>query len=106
MAAAIDPSLVHDHSPWSQRAYAILDNMGARGNCSAILIRSELKQLDDELAQLLSKGSMANVLPANTLDGPGKRSNPKDIASPVASGEHSHSLELDFCRKLWKTLRA
>lgn len=71
--------------------------MSARGNLSARLIRSELKQLDDELAQLLMKGSMAKDLTANTpLRGPGKGSNPQGITSPIASVEHNHSLELDF----------
>lgn len=52
MGAAIDPSLLHDHSPWTQRAYTILDNMKARESTSAKLVLSELKYLDGGLAQL------------------------------------------------------
>lgn len=96
MAAAIDQSLLRDHSPWSQRAYAILDSMSARGNLSARLIRFELKQLDDELAQLLMKGGISKGPLANTLHGPRNGSNSEGIASLDASGEQSHSLGLDF----------
>lgn len=96
MAAAIDPSLIHDHSPWSQRAYAILDNMSVRGNLSARLIRSELKQLDDELAQLLVKGNMTMTLPTNDTRGSGRDSNPAGIVPPVTPGGYNHSLEPDF----------
>lgn len=67
MAAAIDPSLVNDHSPWSQRAYIILDDMSARGNRSSRLIQSELKQLDHELSQLLSKDDLSLAVPAGVV---------------------------------------
>lgn len=52
LAAATDQSLLWDHSPWSRRAYAPLEDMSFRGNLSAGLIVSELRQLDDELSQL------------------------------------------------------
>ncbi|PIG82846.1 hypothetical protein AARAC_003116, partial [Aspergillus arachidicola] len=59
MAAAVDPALLPDHSPWSQRAYAILEDMIGRGNASARLVLSELRQLDGELAQVFSSEHMA-----------------------------------------------
>lgn len=67
MAATISSSLLSDHSPWSQRAYVILDDMSSRGNLSARLIGSELKQLDVELSQILLKGSMEIGIPVSTL---------------------------------------
>lgn len=70
MAAAIDPSLLIDHSPWSQRAYTILDDMSTRGSRSARLIQSELKQLDDELSQLLAKDGAPMAVPTGTLSTP------------------------------------
>lgn len=54
LAAAIEPSILRDHSPWSRRAYAILEYMSVRGNISAGLVQKQLGQLDDELAQLKS----------------------------------------------------
>ncbi|KNG82270.1 hypothetical protein ANOM_009869 [Aspergillus nomiae NRRL 13137] len=92
LAAAIDPSLLRDHSPWSQRAYAIFDDMTARGNLSARLIRSELKQLDSELSQLAMKGNMATVLPTHAPRESREGDNPVAMVPPVESGEHSHSL--------------
>ena len=94
MAATIDSSLLQDHSPWSQRAYTILDDMSLRGNLSARLIRSELKQLDDELAQVLTKDNMAMALSTNTLCRPGRSSeNVLGIFPSAISGLHSPSLE-------------
>ncbi|RJE21008.1 hypothetical protein PHISCL_06654 [Aspergillus sclerotialis] len=106
MVAAIGPSLLQRHSPWSQRAYAILDEMSIRGNPSARLIRSELKQLDGELAQLLMKGNTGITLFTNPLCDPEKGSNPVGIVPPVAPGGCSQ-LELDFARiQLWSYLWA
>lgn len=96
LAAAIDPSLLRDHSPWSQRAYAILGEMSIRGNLSARLIRSELKQLDDELTQLAMKENATAVLSASTHRGSREGNSPTVLVPPVALGEHSHSLELNF----------
>lgn len=90
MAAAIDPSLLQDHSPWSQRACAILDDMSARGNVSARLIRSELKQLDDGLSQLLTKGTMAMTLSTTNFGGLGQGSEPVGTVPPVAAGGYNH----------------
>lgn len=70
MAAAIDPSLLIDHSPWSQRAYTILDDMSSRGNRSANLIQLEFKQLDGELSQVLAKDSVPMAVPTGTVSTP------------------------------------
>ncbi|KAE8362447.1 fungal-specific transcription factor domain-containing protein [Aspergillus caelatus] len=93
LAAAIDPSLLRDHSPWSKRAYTILDEMSARGNLSARLIRSELKQLAGELAQLAMKENITTVLPASTRESR-EGDSPVAMVPSVESGEHSHSLTL------------
>lgn len=93
MAASIDSSLLQDHSPWSQRAYAILDEMSIRGNLSAKLVRSELKQLDDELTQLLMRPNMGITLPTTPLYDPVRGTNSAGIVPPVPG---SGQLELDF----------
>ncbi|RAH48956.1 fungal specific transcription factor domain-containing protein [Aspergillus brunneoviolaceus CBS 621.78] len=67
MAAAIDPSLLSDHAPWSQRAYAILDEMHRRGNLAAKLVGAELRQLDTELGQLVKGGHLALALPGTGM---------------------------------------
>ncbi|PYI15800.1 hypothetical protein BO99DRAFT_341722 [Aspergillus violaceofuscus CBS 115571] len=67
MAAAIDPSLLPDHTPWSQRAYAILDEMHRRGNLAAKLVGAELKQLDTELGHLMKGGHLAMAVPGNGM---------------------------------------
>ncbi|KAJ5698667.1 hypothetical protein N7462_000672 [Penicillium macrosclerotiorum] len=97
MAAAIDLSILHDHSHWSQRAYAILEYMNVRGNLSAGLIQSELKQLDNELAQLLVKGNMAMTVSTTPIREPEQGSKPVgNIVPPVALAGYSRSLEPDF----------
>ncbi|KAL7657948.1 hypothetical protein ACMYSQ_004088 [Aspergillus niger] len=97
MAAAIDSSILHDHSHWSQRAYAILDYMNVRGNLAAGLIQSELKQLDNELAQLLMKGNMAMTVSTTFIREPEQGSKPVgSIVPPVALAGYSRSLEPDF----------
>ncbi|KAI8715954.1 Fungal-trans domain-containing protein [Fusarium sp. LHS14.1] len=55
MAATIDASLVADYSHWIQRAYAVLDEISSRGNTVALLIGSELRQLEDTLEHLRMK---------------------------------------------------
>ncbi|RAH69953.1 fungal specific transcription factor domain-containing protein [Aspergillus aculeatinus CBS 121060] len=67
MAAAIDPSLLSDHTPWSQRAYAILDEMHRRGNLAAKLVGAELRQLDTELGQLVNGGHLALAMPGTEM---------------------------------------
>lgn len=63
LAAAIEPSILRDHKPWSRCAYSILEYMSARGNISARLIQKELRQLDDELAQLMAGPNLTRLLP-------------------------------------------
>jgi proline utilization trans-activator len=53
MAAAIDSSLLPDHTPWTQRAYTLFDEMNSRGNLVANMVASELKQLEDLLRGFL-----------------------------------------------------
>ncbi|KAF4967891.1 hypothetical protein FSARC_4631 [Fusarium sarcochroum] len=55
MAAAIDSSLLPDPTPWTQRAFAIFDEMSSRGNLVAGMVASELKQLEG-----LLKGFLVN----------------------------------------------
>ncbi|KAF4445876.1 hypothetical protein F53441_10402 [Fusarium austroafricanum] len=57
MAAAIDSSLLPDHTPWTQRAYAIFDEMTSRGNLVANMVASELKQLEGLLKDFLVNDS-------------------------------------------------
>ncbi|KAI0895517.1 hypothetical protein F4806DRAFT_84741 [Annulohypoxylon nitens] len=52
MAAAIDPQLVPDHSPWTQAAYTVFDEMSSRGSTVAEMTASELKQLETQLDRL------------------------------------------------------
>ncbi|KAF5024685.1 hypothetical protein F66182_3255 [Fusarium sp. NRRL 66182] len=61
MASAIDSSLLPDHTPWSQRAYAIFDEMSSRGNLVASMVASELKQLEELLKGFLANESMSSV---------------------------------------------
>ncbi|KAJ4269545.1 hypothetical protein NW762_001209 [Fusarium torreyae] len=65
MAAAIDSSLLQDPTPWTQRAFAIFDEMSSRGNLVAGMVASELKQLEG-----LLKGFFVNELrpPVATQD--------------------------------------
>ncbi|KAL1846922.1 hypothetical protein Plec18170_008890 [Paecilomyces lecythidis] len=100
MAAAIDISVLQDHSPWSQRAYVIFDDMAVHGNLSARLVKSELKQLDDELAQLLMKGNAAMSLSTSTLCRPEHGSDFVDVINPVASGVYNYSLEPSITESL------
>lgn len=95
MAATIDQSLLQDHSPWSQLAYAILEDMSRRGNICARLAQSELKQLDDELAELFLKSTLPTTL-ATSLCGSGGDSGPVDIVTPGAPDGYSQSLEVEF----------
>ncbi|KAH8424884.1 fungal specific transcription factor domain-containing protein [Aspergillus melleus] len=99
MAAAIDPSLLPDHTPWSHRAYTILDEMSTRGNRSARLIQSELKQLDVELAELLSGG---NTNPAMALQTPSSLCGLAHGSDPVgkintvpSNADTQHALDID-----------
>lgn len=96
MAAAIDSSLIQDHTPWSQRAYTILDEMDAHGNKSARLILSELRRLDSELAQLLMQDNMAISLPANLTCESGPANDPTGIDPSLAASGYNQSSENTF----------
>ncbi|WZH42385.1 Zn2-C6 fungal-type domain-containing protein [Fusarium acuminatum] len=62
MASAIDSSLLPDHTPWTQRAYAILDEMGSRGNLVAPMVASELKQLEGLLRGFLVSNEARSLI--------------------------------------------
>ncbi|KAF9770937.1 hypothetical protein IL306_011408 [Fusarium sp. DS 682] len=64
MASAIDSSLLPDHAPWTQRAYALFDEMNSRGNLVANMVASELKQLEDLLKGFLVNNDSRPVVAA------------------------------------------
>lgn len=66
MAAAIDSSLLPDHSPWTQRAYAIFDEMGSRGNLVANMVASELQQLEGLLQEFLVHNDSRTLVAAQS----------------------------------------
>lgn len=97
MGATIDPSLLHDHSPWTQRAYIILDDMASRGNTSAKLVLSELKYLDAELAKLSTQYLSTNHLICEPGQG-GSTTGSMDIVPSLESGGYNQSLDIDFAQ--------
>ncbi|KAF5687460.1 transcription activator [Fusarium denticulatum] len=62
MAAAIDSSLLPDHTPWAQRAYGLFDEMNSRGNLVANMVAAELKQLEDLLKGFLTSNDSRPVV--------------------------------------------
>ncbi|KAG4256872.1 hypothetical protein FPRO03_03882 [Fusarium proliferatum] len=64
MAAAIDSSLLPDHTPWTQRAYGLFDEMNSRGNLVANMVAAELKQLEDLLKGFLASNDSRPVVAA------------------------------------------
>lgn len=68
MATVVDPTLLHEHSPWSQRAYTILDEMDTRGNSMAGMTQSELKTLDDLLDRLSPGWESSTLRPSSEQD--------------------------------------
>lgn len=52
IAAAVDSSMIQGHIPWLEQTYAVLVEMGTRGNLIAKMVMSELEQLEALLAQL------------------------------------------------------
>ncbi|RGP62790.1 proline utilization trans-activator [Fusarium sporotrichioides] len=70
MAAAIDSSLLPDHMPWTQRAYAIFDEMGSRGNPVANMVASELQQLEGLLQEFLVNNESRTLVAAQSHDIP------------------------------------
>ncbi|KAF5665380.1 transcription activator [Fusarium heterosporum] len=70
MAAAIDSSLLPDHTPWTQRAYALFDEMNSRGNLVANMVASELKQLEGLLREFLVNGDSRSLVPTQETNTP------------------------------------
>ncbi|RGP59949.1 hypothetical protein FLONG3_11042 [Fusarium longipes] len=70
MAAAIDPSLLPDHTPWTQRAYAIFDEMSTRGNPVANMVASELQQLEGLLKEFLVSNEPRSFVATQGIDNP------------------------------------
>lgn len=72
MMAAIDRSRVPDHAQWSQRAYAILEEMGSHGSLTAEMIRSESQRLDGYLHSFVARHGES---------------------MPVRENDHTHGIE-------------
>ncbi|KAH7133913.1 hypothetical protein EDB81DRAFT_112125 [Dactylonectria macrodidyma] len=88
IAAVVDPSLLHDHSPWSQRAYAILDEMDSRGNSMAGMTYSELKMLENLLKRLSPGWEVPTALEEHAS---------AEIIDTCTAGEIDvQSLDIDF----------
>ncbi|GLA09936.1 hypothetical protein AnigIFM60653_001067 [Aspergillus niger] len=90
MAAAIDPTLLPDHAPWSQRAYGVLGDMHTRGNLSAGLMKCELQRLEEELAQLISM-PLATATTALSGPAPGRSLEMDPLLSSAGANE-----QIDF----------
>lgn len=86
MAATIDASLVTDYHHWTQKAYAVLDEISSRGNTVAMHIGSELRQLEDTLEHLRMKEgwmTMSLAVSGNPLD---TTQDGADISMPPPEG--------------------
>ncbi|CEI70189.1 hypothetical protein FVEN_g1282 [Fusarium venenatum] len=70
MAAAIDSSLLPDHTPWTQRAYALFDEMCSRGNPVANMVASELQQLEGLLQEFLVNNESRTLVVTQSHDTP------------------------------------
>ena len=70
MAAGIDSSLLSDQPKWCQRAYSILDEMSSRGNATAKMIGSELKQLESLLSRLTTRHEVSAPIPSDATYNP------------------------------------
>ncbi|KAM0345903.1 hypothetical protein ACHAPU_005954 [Fusarium lateritium] len=81
MAAAIDSSLLPDHTPWTQRAYAIFDEMNSRGNLVANMVASELKQLEGLLRGFLVNSDSRSLILTQETNTP--REGPADDMETV-----------------------
>lgn len=93
MATAIDQSLLQDHKPWSQRTYAVFDEMRSNGNLVAEMVKTELKQLDRLLKKLSVKDNASDMLlPTTTRNAGGV---PLDGIN-TASTTHGEELRQSF----------
>ncbi|KAM0424429.1 hypothetical protein ACHAPT_010350 [Fusarium lateritium] len=61
MASAIDSSLIMDHNHWTQKAYAVIDEISSRGNTVALWTGAELRQLEDRLDHLRMREGWLNM---------------------------------------------
>lgn len=93
MMAAIDKPRVPDHAHWSQRAYAILEEMASHGSPTAEMIRSEFKRLDGYLHSFAARHGEST--PVQTIDQAGEEEQIGSVALPTASGVGDH-FEDDF----------
>lgn len=83
MMAAIDKSRLPDHAQWSQRAYAILEDMSSHGSRTAEMIRSEFKRLDDYLHSFTT--THGESTPTRENGRPGGEGHMDPVAIPAAS---------------------
>ncbi|KAL3595243.1 hypothetical protein FPOAC2_09566 [Fusarium poae] len=87
MAAAIDSSLLPDHTPWTQRAYALFDEMYSRGNPVANMVASELQQLEGLLQEFLVNNESRTLVETQSHDTPGEGlANNIDTTAATISG--------------------
>ncbi|RTE78623.1 hypothetical protein BHE90_006885 [Fusarium euwallaceae] len=94
MAAAIDSSLLQDHTPWSQRAYAIFDEMSRRGNLVSEMLASELKQLEGLLSKFLVKDHESRLAPSTHGRSTPRQADDMDT-STVNVADYSDSFNLE-----------
>ncbi|KAM5345814.1 hypothetical protein ACJ41O_011675 [Fusarium nematophilum] len=98
MAAGIDSSLLQDHSPWSQRAYAIMDEMSSRGNLVAEMVAAELRQLEGLLNKVRVKDSEpVSLVSIHVRSTPGE-SHAEDMdaaANTINVAGYSQGFEID-----------
>lgn len=83
MMAAIDKSRLPDHAQWSQRAYAILEDMSSHGSRTAEMIRSEFKRLDDYLHSFATTHGESTPIRENGR--PGGEGHMDPVTIPAAS---------------------
>lgn len=83
MMAAIEKSRVPDHAQWSQRAYAILEEMSSHGSRTAEMIRSESKMLDEYLHSFAERHGEPTPVRENNWAGGEEQTD--SVALPAAS---------------------
>lgn len=92
MASAIEPSLTPDHGAWSQRAYAVLEEMSSRGNTIARLHCQELKQLEGLLGQLSSGDRIRTMVIPPDTQGLGRETTGDDMLSVDSTAFTPHAI--------------
>lgn len=92
--AAIDKARVPDHAQWSQRAYAILEEMGSHGSPTAEMTGKELKRLDDYLQTFAARNDESMPVSRDNEDRAGGEEEQADpVAASAASGVGDIDLE-------------